>query len=297
MSEMTEATRAGKTVVLPDGRVLGYAEYGDSTGVPVLHFHGTPSSRVEAARGDTVALSQGVRLIGIDRPGMGLSDYQRGRRILDWPDDVGALADALAIVRFAVLGVSGGGPYAAACAFKIPERLTACGIVSSIVPPDVQVEGVTQESQVLLAIARRLPWLLPPLLWWVLGRHMQDREKAESLLAEGVEYRPEPDRDLLQNPEMMELYYAETAEAFRQRAKGPAHDFRLYTQPWGFRLEEIEFGEVHLWHGELDASAPVAMGQTIAARIPRCKATFYPDDAHISTGINHLGEILQALAP
>jgi len=296
MSEITEPTRTGKTVVLPDGRVLGYAECGDSTGEPIFHFHGTPSSRVEAARGDAEALSQGVRLIGIDRPGMGLSDYQRGRRILDWPDDVSALADALGIDRFAVLGVSGGGPYAAACAFKIPERLTACGIVSSIVPPDVRVEGVAQESQVLLTIARRLPWLLSPLLWWILGRHMQDREKAESMLAEGVEYRPEPDRDLLQNPEMMELYYAETAEAFRQRAKGPAHDFRLYTQPWGFRLEEIEF-EVHLWHGELDASAPVAMGRTIAARIPNCKATFYPDDAHISTGINHLGEILRALAP
>jgi len=297
MSEVTESNSTARTVNLPDGRGLGYAEYGDAEGRPVFHFHGTPSARLEAARGDEEALRQGVRLIGIDRPGMGLSDFHRGRRLLDWPDDVAALADALAVDRFAVLGVSGGGAYAAACASKIPERLTACGFVSSIGPPDVEIEGVPQASQVVFTIARRLPWLLSPLLWWVLGRHMQNRAKAEGMLEEGSQHRPEPDRELLESPEFMDLYYAETAEAFRQKAKGPAHDFRLYTQPWGFQLEDIRCDSVFLWHGELDESAPLAMGQAIAARIPNCKATFYPDDGHLSPGINHIDEILQALAP
>ena len=107
----------GKTIRLRDGRLLGYAEYGVPEGKPVLHFNGFPGTRFEASLIADAAARVGVRLIGVDRPGMGLSDFQPGRRILDWPDDVLELADALGLERFAVMGVSGGGPF---CALRSP---------------------------------------------------------------------------------------------------------------------------------------------------------------------------------
>ena len=106
-------------VTLPDGRELAYEEYGDPAGFPVLSFHGGLSSRLDAAPANEAARRMGVRLVSPDRPGMGLSTYQPGRRLLDWPADVTHLTDALGIGRFAVMGWSAGGPYAAACAAKM----------------------------------------------------------------------------------------------------------------------------------------------------------------------------------
>lgn len=107
-------------VILPDGRKLAYAEFGRPDGVPVLYFHGAPGSRLEPLLiGDDVLNQLGLRVIAPDRPGMGGSDFQRGRGFSDWPADVVALADALGLGRFAVLGNSGGGPYAAVCAARI----------------------------------------------------------------------------------------------------------------------------------------------------------------------------------
>ncbi len=123
--------RANQQIKLRDGRSLGYAEYGTPVGKPVFYFHGFPSSRLDWPLFDTDAIAArlNARIIAADRPGYGLSDFKRGRKILDWPDDVVELADALQIDRFAVLGISGGGPYAEACSFKIPQRLSATAIV------------------------------------------------------------------------------------------------------------------------------------------------------------------------
>ena len=120
------------TFQLRDGRTLGYAEYGNSAGTPLFYFHGHPGSRFEAGFFAQQATHNGIRLIGIDRPGMGLSSYKAGRQFLDWPDDVVELADNLHIDRFAVARFSGGGPYALACAVKIPHRLLSCGIISGV---------------------------------------------------------------------------------------------------------------------------------------------------------------------
>jgi pimeloyl-ACP methyl ester carboxylesterase len=107
-----------RTIRLRDGRRLGYAGWGDAGGQPLLYFHGWPGARVEGRLADEAARVRGVHLIGIDRPGMGLSDFQPRRTLVDWPDDVLQLAAALTLERFAVLGISDGGPYAAACAWN-----------------------------------------------------------------------------------------------------------------------------------------------------------------------------------
>ncbi len=138
------ASRADQQIGLPDGRKLGYGEQGPSGGKPLFYFHGTPGCRCERRLFISEELTErlNIRVIVPDRPGMGLSDYKAGRTIGDWPADVAALADVLKLECFAVVGYSGGGPYALACALKIPERLTAVGTVSSNAPFDVP--GLTE---------------------------------------------------------------------------------------------------------------------------------------------------------
>jgi len=126
MTTVDLASATNKTIHLHDGRTLGYAEYGRADGKALFYFHGHPGARLEARFLAEQAAQTGIRLIGVDRPGMGQSSFQTGRRLLDWPDDVAELADSLQLDRFAVVGFSGGGPYALACAYKISHRLTIC---------------------------------------------------------------------------------------------------------------------------------------------------------------------------
>src|SRR5688572_28104051 len=120
------------TLTLSDGRKVGIAEFGAPAGRPVVYCHGFPASRLEARLAHEAAKEVGARLIALDRPGYGLSDFQPGRRIGDWPRDVVEAADALGVQRFAMLGVSGGAPYALACAALLPERITALGVVCGL---------------------------------------------------------------------------------------------------------------------------------------------------------------------
>ncbi len=149
-------------IILKDGRTLGYAEYGAPGGKPIFHFHGDPSSRLDAWHLNEPAKHIKARIIAIDRPGIGLSDFKAGRRYLDWPDDVIELADNLGINRFAVLGISGGGPYAMACAAKIPQRLTAVALVGSPCPFNVPAatKDLSRYQRLSVFLVRRALWLV-----------------------------------------------------------------------------------------------------------------------------------------
>jgi pimeloyl-ACP methyl ester carboxylesterase len=136
----TVSTATDKVLRLRDGRLLRYAEYGDPDGTPLFYFHGSPGSRFEGWFVDEAARRRGIRVIAFDRPGFG-SDFKPGRTIGDWPDDVVQAADAFGFDRFAILGLSFGGPHALACALRIPERLTSVAIVSSVGP--FQAPGAT----------------------------------------------------------------------------------------------------------------------------------------------------------
>lgn len=156
-------TKINQHVRLPSGRLLAYHEYGGPDGAPIFYFHGSPSSSLEwdLFGGEELANSLNIRVIVPDRPGLGRSEFQSGRRIGDWPADVVALADQLALARFAVLGYSGGCPYATACALKIPERLTRVGIVSGTAPFDEPglSSGIDPTSLRLMQLARTKPRL------------------------------------------------------------------------------------------------------------------------------------------
>src|SRR5690606_28847831 len=121
-------------LILRDGRALHFMEFGRPDGVPAFGFHGTPGSRFMFRLADPAASRLGLRLIAPERPGFGLSSFQKRRKLSDWASDMRELADALGIDRFAVAGVSGGGPYAAACAALMPERVLAAALVSPMGP-------------------------------------------------------------------------------------------------------------------------------------------------------------------
>src|SRR5438034_5687946 len=140
---MTNSTRrAGDaTIRLRDGRRLQAFELGKSDGPPIFHCHGNGSSRLEVLTVQAVAEQLGVRLMSLDRPGIGGSDPKPGYRLLDWPDDVVEVADQLGIEQFAVEGLSGGAPFALACAYKIPHRLTGCSLISPATGPFLKLAG------------------------------------------------------------------------------------------------------------------------------------------------------------
>lgn len=285
--------KADKTLRLEDGRTVGFAIYGDPAGQPVFYFHGCPGSRLEAQLADRVAAQLGVCLVALDRPGFGLSDFKPRRTIFDWPDDVVEIADALGIERFATVGISGGGPYAAACALRIPGRLTAAAIVSGLGPLDTLngTRRMVWNNYLMFLLSRHLPRLAKICLWH-LG--CQVRRNPDRMLQRILNVLPDADKAVFAKPEVKTVIRNNIVEAFRCGSAGAACELLLYTRPWGFLLQDIAL-PVDLWHGEEDRSVPAAMGRYQANTIPNCRAAFYPGEGHFSLAINHMGEILRGL--
>lgn len=283
-------TRTNQQIKLKDGRMLGYAEYGAPAGKPVFYFHGFPSSRLDwpLFDPDDTAAELNARIIAVDRPGTGLSDFKRGRELLDWPDDVIELADALQVDRFAVLGISGGGPFTAACAFKIPGSLTATGIVSGMGPSQApgMKEGGCWTIPGKPSLIRRLLLLLMAIGLW---------KNPDKIISQSNEMFSEPDRHLLDQPELAKMFVDGLREAFRSGIGGAHQDAALYARPWRFRLQDIT-AEVHLWHGEPDITVPVSVGRYVADAIPNCHATFFKDEGHFTLLHNQIRKVLSVLA-
>lgn len=284
--------KADNVLRLQDGRLLGYGEYGDPDGRPLFFFHGTPGSRVQA-RGIAEAAAAGhARIIAPDRPGFGLSDFKPNRTLLDWADDVAELADALGLEQFGVVGLSGGGPSVIACALKLPERLTAAGIVSGVGPFDVAdaTVGMSRSSRLGFALGQRAPLALRPLLALIT---LTLRRSPDRVLAAVFAEAPEADKAIWRRPEIRDLFRDDLLEAARQGARGAAYEAALYARPWGVKLEEITI-PVYLWQGEDDVNVPPSMGRAQAEAIPDCRATFISGAGHL-WGLDHFEEILAAL--
>lgn len=237
-----------------------------------------------------------MRLIAVDRPGIGRSPFQSGRRLLDWPPCVSRLADRLGLESFAVAGVSGGGPYALACAYRIPQRLRACAVVAGLGPLDVLgIEGMMPLNRLQFHVARAVPGLLRPLLWLVLGRLRRRFAKRPSLDRTSVRLA----REIIAgggDREQAKAYVRAVLEAFRPGTRGVAYDAALYARPWGFAPSQIAFEPVHLWHGGRDRHVPVRMARAVADAIPRCRARFFPNEDHMFSILGHVDEVLATLA-
>lgn len=285
MSQTTAQT--GNEVRLVDGRQLGYAEYGDPAGKPLFFFHGGGASRLLGELCHEVATRQGVRVIAPDRPGMGLSDPQPGRRLLDWPVDVIQLADSLGIQRFAAMGFSAGAPHVLACAKAIPGRLTAAILVGCPVP------GAPTSGMPLML---RFMLLAPGLGARGFASSMSEMVRDPvSSARKSAGWLCEADRRLWADPDFARVFYEAIREGIRNGPGGVAADVALVFRRWGFNLREVRT-RVHLWHGDEDRMAPVAFGHYAASLLPDCVANFCPGEGHPSTLVHRMNEILAVAA-
>jgi pimeloyl-ACP methyl ester carboxylesterase len=295
---------------LRDGRALGVVEWGATHGFPVLYFHGAMGTRVRPSKETAALLADlDVRWITLERPGFGASTSQPGRRLLDWASDVAEAADALGLERFAVLGVSAGAPYAAACAHALGARVTAAAVISGLGPPPVkagrrarfvrrrssEATGARRSSRagagsLGLAILRAHPRGCTRVLGAiarVLRRHPR------LLLAVTGARTGRRDRAELARPDAGASFVAAFAAATARGVEPMVHDVLLAEGPWGFPLADVH-AEVHVWHGALDPFVPLAGARALADALPRGRLVVVPNRGHFLLREN-LGAVLRAL--
>jgi pimeloyl-ACP methyl ester carboxylesterase len=270
VSVIPAKTREG-TIELPDGRTLAYADRGPVDGAPVVFHHGTPGSRAGHHPDPRVYEDTGARVITYDRPGYGLSDRLEGRDVAAVASDISALADELGFERFGVMGVSGGGPHALACAALLPDRVTRAVVMVTPAPNDDDFDflaGMTQsnidEFKAALAGPEAIAAYLAPYVETL-------RTRPEALLDELAAELPPPDQATMARPEVREMLVTSWREAARQGAAGWMDDDLAFTRAWDFDLANVA-PEVRVWHGELDVLSPKAHGRRVAERLPN--ATF-----------------------
>ena len=281
-----------QTLTLKDGRKLGFVEYGDLNGKAVFHFNGSGGSRLEYPADQSILTDLGIRFIATDRPGHGISDPQPDRKLLDWPDDISQLADHLNIDRFYVQGWSAGGPHALACAYKLPERVLAGGLISGLAPPDrpQPYEGLPLPNRMLMIVGRSVPGLVYFVRRMMRGMIMGDPEEVIEKLAATF---PEEDGQVIRDFGYQELLVNDIQEGYRQGWQGPAQDDIIINTPWGFKIDEIQV-RIDIWQGGLDKNVPVNHGQYQHELIPNSRLTVLPDQAHVYL-LSHWREILGAL--
>lgn len=280
-------------LTLNDGRQLAYTEHGDLDGAPVFFFHGNPGSRYMRHPDENIATALGLRIITPDRPGFGLSDFQPLRQLVDYASDIRELADHLQVDQFRTFGVSAGGPYVAACAYALPNRLSVATIVSGAAPMNrpKALRGVNSAYQAVFRMSSQLPYVaLRPLV----EAHVQlALLQPHKLWFQRMHIASKADRYVLEelgiNDEIDNYYH----EAARNGARGIAWEAKLLATGWGFQLADIRV-PVNLWYWEDDHIVPLQMGEYLSANIPASNAHFLPGGGHYAI-FEHWEAILQEL--
>lgn len=263
---------------LDDGRELAFAEYGALAGRPVFYFHGTPSSRLEGAWLAEAAARRGFRVIAVDRPGLGRSSFQVGRRMLDWPDDVAELADLLGIERFGVAGHSGGGAFVFAAAYGLARRIEFAIAFCPWGPVTrASAAALHRLDRLYYRVAGRSPGLMraafAPVGWLVRGA-------PRLFFAQMRRSVSPPDREVLARPGFAEQFTRTLQEAFRAGGRGPAWDATICYRPWGFELADIP-GPVHVWAGDQDIFVPNAMTEAVVRGLRQAVVHRLPGSGHL----------------
>lgn len=269
-------------VRLPDGRALGVERLGKPGGTPVLAFHGLPGSRLDFLSESRACAQAGVELIAVDRPGFGLSSPSPGRVPLDWARDVAALADALELERFGVLGYSSGAKYALACAFALPVRVAAAAIVSGSGPPEmpgweegmIPPERLVQWASLHAEPLTRGCWAL----LGVLARHLPG-----PVMAGFARSLDGPDRKLADEPRVRDALRLSLLEGLRQGGAATVEDYAIEGRSWGFELASIEV-PVMLWHGDRDEEVPLTHARWLTEQIPGATLENVENAGHLIFG-------------
>lgn len=261
-----------KTITVKDGRTVGYGEWGAPEGVPVFFFHGTPGSRILTRVFHEPAENKGIRLIGVDRPGYGLSDPKEDRTLRDFVEDVSELADALKLDRFGVMGASGGSPYVLACAEYLADRVLGAVVLCGVGPP----ESWDEQARTILEQGAANPEMTEAQLQQFLVMVRDDRQTIIDSLIPNV---PESMRPVAESkPELINAYIDHTVEALAQGTSGTIAEQRLVLEPWGFELSDLKV-PVRLWCGGKDVLLPQA--RWMAEKIPGAQLRVDEEAGHI----------------
>jgi pimeloyl-ACP methyl ester carboxylesterase len=282
---------------LADGRKIGFVDYGDPAGRPAFHFHGALTSRWEGFWLGDAARACGVRLISVDRPGIGNSCLKPGRCIADWPSDVAEIATHFGWDRFSIVGVSGGGPYALACAAALPERVERVLLIAGAAPLSDPAVFALLSARQRMTLGRLIhsPKMLRAVVFALSVMPQFARVLALGATLGGLS---SADLRTIRSPEVaaaVKRMPPEAAQApFGSSVDGAAWDGHLHSHPWGFTLESIRV-PVTLWYAEDDRIVPARMGRWLASRLPVNTAHFLPDDGHISLILGRAAEYLREL--
>ncbi|MCK0174157.1 alpha/beta fold hydrolase [Mycolicibacterium sp. F2034L] len=276
-------------IAVDDDRRIGFAEFGDPRGRAVFWLHGTPGARRQIpAEARAIAEEENLRLIGIDRPGIGSSTPHQYPNVLAFADDLRIIADTLGIDRMAVIGLSGGGPYALACAAAMPERVIGAGIIGGVAPtigPDAIGGGLMKLGS---RVAPFLEVASTPIRLTAGTLIRLIRPVADPALYIYAAVSPEPDRRMLVRPEFRAMFLDDLLNGSRKQLAAPFADVVAFARDWGFRLEDVKV-TVRWWHGDVDHIIPFAHGQHCVARLPDA-------ELHPVSGESHLGGLGQARA-
>jgi len=289
-----EKPRAEGRFYLANGRRLGFAEYGDPSGAVVLWFHGTPGGRRQLpllAR--RAAEKLGLRVVLVERPGSGLSDAHPYQAVADWAADMALVADALGAQRLGVVGLSGGGPYALACAAVPPlaNRVAAVGVLGGVVPsvgPDATATGSIELAR---RFAPVLSGLRRPLAALVTGLVMPVVPLGHYACRAYASTTPQGDRRVLADPEMEGMFVDDLVLVTRGRFQAIVDDARLFGRDWGFRLADVT-ASVLWWHGDADHIVPLRDAQEAVDLLPDAQLILRPEESHLG-GFATADEVLR----
>lgn len=281
-------------IAVGDDRQLGFAEFGDPQGRAIFWLHGTPGARRQIPTEARVyAEENNIRLIGVDRPGIGSSTPYQYDTVVAFADDLRTVADTLGIDKMAVVGLSGGGPYTLGCAAAMPDRVVVAGVLGGVAPTigaDAAHGGVMALGTLVAPLLQRvgLPIRLAAvaLIWMI-------RPVAEPALYAYARISPEADRRLLVRPEFKAMFLDDLLNGSRKQLAAPFADVVVFARDWGFRLEQVKV-PVRWWHGDRDHIVPFAHGQHVVSRLPDAELYHLPGESHLA-GLGRAEEILRTI--
>ena len=285
-----------QVITLPDGRQLGYCVVGKGT--PVFYFHGTASSRLEVLLLEELAGSAGLKIIGVDRPGYGLSTFGPRINLQDFNSDVNSLCDHLGIGRFGVLGWSGGGAFALAYLACYPDRVTRAVTVGA---PSLPFDVSTAHNMPLARFIMKTPFV---------GLFAMKRMRSQVLKANGdipaflrsrqgkqmLHACSKSDLEFFSDGSWMTLMYQSMAEAFRQDdgIKAVLIEHQAFMKPWTISFSRIPAGKLFVWHGSEDKTCRVANAELIAKSVGGSKLEIFEGGGHcvMFDNFEKLGKLL-----
>jgi pimeloyl-ACP methyl ester carboxylesterase len=275
-------------------RALTFEVFGNpSSTKTIIYLHGFPGSRIEAAFAESQALKENCRLIGVDRPGFGASPSYPARTLIEFCEDLEAIADSLTLNKFYLVGCSGGVPFALACASRLPNRIHACSLVSGLGPIAEAPQLLSNAhffNRIMLRAALVAPGLVGTIVFLLSSilKHCPHWMVAWLTLVS-----PRYDQCILREPAVSDLLTRNFALALSGSAWGPAHDVHIMASKWNFRLEGIGV-PCHFWHGDSDSHVPFEMSSYMAGKIPGAGLTKIEGEGHFMI-VKLLPQIFQQL--